>query len=319
MNLSDFIDWSIDLLRNSQRGDLIFYEYAKTKLDEWTNQLKMVNKSDLRSCIKDETTTAIGIKSFYNLINHIIGKSLEILRRTYQGDYYESIVLLRKLFYKQSSMQYKLNDRYINYFKFTLVKDVHQKFFRVVDFNKDYTPTNCNHVPFTKRNLAKHGRFNLYGFPCLYLSENIHNCCKEVGDVVNKHTRYFSEFTHVKQTFYLNLTLPNKNTALTVYDKFCFIITYPILFLCLSPTSGDSPFEEEYLFPQLLLPSLFLTYKFDHVSHVGIAYNSTKDFRTLNLVIPAKLNENEVIPNNNISEFILSKFNEIGPFLVESN
>lgn len=313
MTLNEFINWSIIELKQSREEKSTFYDYAKCKLNEWQCKIKEVNISELLVCIQKETIKPIKEKSFYNFLNHITNIYLEILKYTYQGNLFEAIVLLRNLLYKQKYTQNKLTDEYINYFSVNIIDD--KEYFRVVDFKAEECPTNCNHVPFDKRNGAKHSRFNSFGYPCLYLSNNLGNCIEEVGELKKSHKRYYSKFVHKKSsTIYFNLTIPVDASCMSDYDKFCFIITYPMFLLCISPTTEDAKFEEEYFFPQLLFPALFLTENNEHLNHFGIAYNSTKDYMVVNLAIPAKLDSDEVIPQNIICDFISENITEIGPF-----
>lgn len=311
MTINDFISWSI-LHLDKSRKDVTFYDYAKCMLNEWRTKLTQVNIPELLTCINKETVKPIKQAAFYNLINYIIEKYLEILKYAYQGNLFDAINLLRKLLYKQKYTQNKLQDNYINYFSFKCIAP-QNTFYRIVDFCNDEQPKNCNHIPFKIRQLAKHNRFNIFGYPCLYLSENLNSCINEVGILDKNKKRYYSKFKNKGTSVYFNLTIPNNVSSLSEVDKFSFIITYPMLVLCLSRTLGDSKFEEEYLFPQLLLPSLFLTNNEDTLKHIGIAYNSTKDYNSINLVIPAKLNSNEIIPQNLVCDFISNNIDEFGP------
>lgn len=313
MHLDEFINRSIDQLK-SNFGERCFYDRAVDSLYKWAEDLKKVDSIELSDCVRHQLSNVNSTRSFNNLINKIIKQYLQILKYTYQGNVFEAIVALRKLLFNKTYTENKLTDLYYNYFTFSQIL-THQKFYRIVSFDKNVTPINCNHVPFDKRNSAKHNRFNTFGFPALYLSDSIEGCKYELDYCSDQNNMYYSEFTHSITSYYFNLTIPSQSLKAN-YDKFCFIITYPMLFLCLAHTKGSNQFEEEYLFSQLLFPTLFLSSPTSALppSYLGIAYNSTKDYNTLNLVIPAKLEKDEIYPKNIISKYISSTLIENGPF-----
>lgn len=312
MTLNDFIHWSICKIKCERKDSTeTFYDYVSRILKEWQANLSLVDKNELLECIKLEMIKPTKEKSFYQLIHNITEKYIEILKYSYQGDVFEAITLLRKLLYAQKYTQYKLSDKYINYFSFKRVTtDKH--LYRVIYYRNE-TLQNCNHVPFEKRNLAKHNRFNAFGYPCLYLSENKDVCVLEIGGKRENEKMFYSKFMHKRDISYLNLTIPQNLSEMTIYDKFCFIIKYPMLLLCSTSTVEDDKYEEEYLFSQLLIPALFLTNN-EIFSYKGIAYNSVIDYKTLNLVIPAKLKADEIKPQNKVAEYISDIITEDGPY-----
>ena len=90
MSIDDFIKWSIRNLEQTRKDNVIFFDYAKCKLEEWQLKLKAVNVSELLDCTKKQIVKSNKERSFYNLINYISQQYIEILKYTYQGNLFEA-------------------------------------------------------------------------------------------------------------------------------------------------------------------------------------------------------------------------------------
>ena len=95
------------------------------------------------------------------------------------------------------------------------------------------------------------------------------------------------------------------------YDKFSFLITYPMLLLCLVPVADETTrFHEEYLFSQLFAHVMYMNKK-ENIYSDGICYTSMRDKEGVNYVIPALYKRSEPIFDNRISDFVSERVDEV--------
>ncbi len=291
-----------------------FYNYIKESFSSYLNMLADYNQSI--ELLLNQTKEFDGkptCRRFVTLIKKINSCCLDILECAYRGDVLSSTMLLRSLLSVRKYTDYKLMDVYANYLQFKRVLD--KGWFRCVDFDKGENPHGCNHVPFNIRKKASKGRFNQLGTPCLYLSDNLDCAQMEIGLNVDKDkSRWYGTFELQKTLCLMDFSVPSEEDILSMtdYDKFSFLITYPLKLLCLTKVKDEgASFTEEYIFSQLFLHILFLNNN-DVLPHFdGICYSSMKDLRYLNIVIPARYKSKEP-PTSGISEYIQALVKEKG-------
>lgn len=243
--------------------------------------VKMLNKETKDNVFK----TYCSKLRIINLIRAIQKTCLNILEYAYKGDLQSASMLLGRLLYIPKYTQYKLMDVYGNYFQMQYDRPNH--FYRCRDEEKQ--PDDCWHVPFELRHKASCSRFNMSGYPCMYLSDSEVCASQELGKLEKGKKRWAQSFTPTKPLFFLNLSMPKEQEIkeMRTYDKLCFLLTYPIAILCLARTKTKGWFHEEYLFSQLFLQTLFLHDKHFDNGFQGICYSSTKCLDGKNYVIPA--------------------------------
>ncbi len=285
--------------------DESFYNYIKNAFGKYISELTEYSQ-DIET-ILNQTNELFGkatYKRFANLIKKINTYCLDILECAYSGDILSATTKLRNLLSVRKYTDYKLMDVYANYFQFKRV--LNKELFRCVDFDQGKIPDNCNHVPFNLRKNASKGRFNQIGFPCLYLSDSLDCAQKEIGETVKEDkSRWYGVFVPQRKLCFVDFSIPTDDDILmmTDYDKFAFLITYPLRLLCLTPKHKDASFIEEYTFSQLFLHILFLNNNGILPQFDGICYTSLKDLKSLNFVIPAKY-KSKTPPTSGISNYI---------------
>lgn len=154
------------------------------------------------------------------------------------------------------------------------------QFFRVraVEYFSDtiaYNPDKLFHVPISKRSGVSNGRFSLAGFPSLYLSTMLPLAWQETGYPVKY---YYSEFQYEyaygndyesrdlsKELKLIGLYSPNEIAAWGMtfvcnhFDLWLIVMTrylkiFPLILACsFVNMSGDTPFKQEYIIPQMLM------------------------------------------------------------------
>lgn len=190
------------------------------------------------------------------------------------------------------------------------------RFFRVraVDSQSSAIEKNANelfHIPLSKRANASNGRFSLAGFPCLYLATMLPLAWQESG-YPDKY--YYSEFRYepmyningqrdrMKELKFVSLYSPTEilwwgtamkynhfDTWLQVIKK--YLITYPLTLACaFVNSSGNSPYKQEYIIPQMLMQ--WVQRNIDFVQ--GVSYFTCLDLSSFsnvwcayNLALPA--------------------------------
>lgn len=292
--------------------DESFYNYIKNAFDKYISELTEYGHDV--EILLNQTNELVGkatYRRFSNLMKKINSCCLDILECAYSGDILSATIKLSNLLSVCKYTDYKLMDVYANYLQNERVFD--KELFRCVDFDRGEKPDNCNHVPFDLRQKASKGRFNQLGFPCLYLSNSLECAQKEIGETVKEgKSRWYGVFVPQRTLCFADFSIPSNDDILTMtdYDKFAFLITYPLRLLCLTPAKHeDAAFIEEYTFSQLFLHILFLNNNvLPHFD--GICYTSLKDLRSLNFVIPAKY-KSQTPPTSGISDNIKAMITEI--------
>lgn len=291
-----------------------FYYLAKDKLSEFETELKSLDSTDMSDFLKqaEELECSPTSESFINLIHKIKNTCLEILQYAYRGQILEATTLLDKLLSVPKYTDYKLSDWYFNYMSSAFENSVN--LYRCVDFSDDEEdPKDCNHVPFQLRGSASNVRFNLLGYPCLYLCSSLECAQKELGNVAERKVRWYGEFRPKRQLCLLDFTLPSDETIdnMSVYDMFCFLVTYPLRLLCsYKMKDNDASFNEEYTFSQLFLHTMFLNKKNEYPGFDGISYSSMYDRKCVNYVFPALYYAKEP-PTEGHSQHILDMFEQV--------
>lgn len=311
MDINNFIRELIKCFPFQNNNTLLSYsDFIEEKLHAYIELLEKVNDDGLIKIISSEFCKNPTKKRFINLEKCICNRCLDILSLIIKGDLYNAITQLNKLLQNNYSIQYKLNERLINYVRIKILKN---PLYRIVEYSREENPQNCNHVPYEMREKANMDRFNMNGYPCLYLSDSIDGCKKELSNSNNKE-KYSSSFTPKMnpQIVFFDLILPKQDylESITDFDKFRFILTYPLYIMCLS--INNTKFKYEYLFPQLLFHLLFFSEKNNNTYNIrGIAYSSTKDPKHTNYIIPAMM-KNKLLYNGHseyISDLFTEKFN----------
>ncbi|MBO4664920.1 MAG: hypothetical protein J5663_10990 [Bacteroidaceae bacterium] len=290
-----------------------FYEYIKRAFDEYLVHLSK-HKKEIETLLYNtkEFDGEKTYKRFASLIKKINACCLDILEKAYQGDILSAALELDKLLTVQKYTSYKLMDMYVNYLNFEQTSG--GTFFRCVDFKDGDTPKSCGHVPYDKRYLVNKGRFNQLGFPCLYLSNSLECAQKEVGRKKSNKIRWYGKFVPKRDLLFMDFSIRmgGKIDSMSDYDKFSYLVTYPLRLLCLTKTKRESvAFTEEYIFSQLFLHILFINHKNGKIpNYHGIRFTSLKDSRYLNFVVPAKYNSKQP-KTSGVSEYIAVLFDEI--------
>lgn len=311
MEIKELLYMLSDGLPANHKG-IAFYAFVKSKLDEYVSALLSIEKNEFEAMLgtANELCGKQTQRRFVNLIKVINQKCLMILQMAYKGDSYTAISELLGLMTKRKYTNNYLSDRYLNYLRFTSDKGC--IYYRCLVVRNNEIPQNCNHLPYSLRYLAGASRFNKTGFPCLYIASSLNvaekeSNCKEAQNV------YVGEFKARKKLFYLNFCVPSKKEIeeMNEYDFFAFLVTYPLLLLCLVTTNDKSAkFHEEYLFPQLFFHLLYTTKCDDVVCWAGIRYTSTLDKTGFNIVVPASYKQQEPPTDNTISDFIEERFEQ---------
>ena len=301
------------LLGQSEDSGTIFYYYIKRYFERYLSVLDDYEYSvvNLLNNINDDFLGNATYKRFRNLMNKINTVCLEILELAYHGNIIGAMTLMRKLLLTQQYTDYKLKDRYVNYLQLEIGE--RETLYRCVDFKEGEIPESCGHVPFNLRHLASRGRFNLLGIPCLYLSNSLDCAQSESGAVKGRKRRWRGVFLPQRTLYFANFTIPQSDSveSMSEFDKFSFLITYPLRLLCLTKTRyEDVPFTEEYLFSQLFFHVLFYDSSDGFPKFDGICYSSTKALSGVNYVIPATYKQSEP-PTEGTSTDVRDKIKEI--------
>lgn len=293
-----------------------FYSLAETMLNDFEISLKSLDPDTLSDFLSQakELKCIPTSKRFISLVHKINVVCIKILQYAYKGQILEAAKLLDNLMYVPKYTDYKLMDSYCNYMSFDF--EISKNLYRCVDFSKDTDPKDCNHVPFELRKFASKGRFNLLGYPCLYLSSSLKCAEKEIGNVNPEKIRWYGEFkakNAQNKLPFLDFTLPSDESVanMRTYDMFCFLITYPIRLLCNCKSRvSDGSFCEEYLFSQLFMHVVLLNKKDKSPNFIGISYSSMHDRNCINYVIPALYDSIEPKINGH-SPFIFDNFEQV--------
>lgn len=315
MNLQSLILELVTSLgcNHRHRKQQTFYCFIKFQFDEYERLLKKVDKKQFESMLSEagELMGKSAKLRFLNLMKVIHTKCLEILQLAYKGDVLNASALLEKLLMVKKYTKGYLQDMYVNYLKNE--EGQGNCYYRIVDFPKGKMLPNCNHMPYNLRSKASAGRFNLLGIPCLYLASSEKTALLELGDKNENNSRWLGTFKALRNLRFLKFTIPSVRdiSAMSDYDKFSFLVTYPLLQLCLVPVADENArFHEEYLFSQLFTHIMYMNKNSNFYSD-GISYSSMRDKGGVNYIIPALYKQREPVFDDRISDFVSERVKEI--------
>ena len=290
-----------------------FYYYVRNQFDVYIRQLNSLDEKEFRLFLNNtnELSGNATANRFINLIKDIQKNCLSILILAYKGDMFSATKSLDRLLTIQEVTKYRLNDMLVNYF--VLRRELGKTFYRCVDFGEGETPNDCWHLPFNLKYKAARGRFNQLGTICMYVCNSKECANRESGPVKEQSIRWVGEFKPKQGICLYNLVVPSKEYIenMSVYEQFCFLLTYPFYILCLTKTNHpNGRFCEEYLFSQLFFHMLFLQSNDKCPRFDGICYTSMQTPSAVNIVIPAKY-ENEEPPMSGHSKYVKSLLQEV--------
>ena len=295
--LYEFKEGEYKTFCSNQEGPSLFYHYISNKFEEYLGIIKDINEEEIESVlfISCEFKGSNTKLRFINLSKSICYHILLILKNLYSPNHVQSLIDLERLLDgRNKDLKRYLNDMYINYFRYDL--DNRTIFYRILDWDENQICTNCWHTPYNLREHSSAGRYNIPGYPALYLGNSKDTCLKEVGKTIPKKNRWLGEFIlKDKQQLAcldLRMSMAQDIDNLTVYDKFSLLITYPLRFICsVESLHKTEKFCEEYLFSQALVSLLFVPtdiYKTRFTTFCGVVYDSTKLKGGVNYAIYAK-------------------------------
>lgn len=290
-----------------------FYSFVRNQFDVYIRQLKSLDEKEFGHFLNNanELSGNATAKRFVNLIRDIQKNCLGILLSAYKGDLFSATKSLDRLLTIQEVIKYRLNDMLVNYFVLRI--ELKRSFYRCIDFEEGEIPNDCWHVPFNLKHLASRGRFNQLGTICMYICDSKECASSELGATKEKHVRWIGEFKLKQDICLYNLVVPTKEHIenMSVYEQFCFLLTYPFYILCLTKANHpNSSFCEEYLFSQLFFHMLFLQSNDKCPKFDGICYTSTHLPHAVNIVIPAKYEKEEPQMNGH-SKYVKSLLEEV--------
>ena len=271
-----------------------FYYLIEQEFKEFLSALKNLDSVSIEETLKpykriEHFKAPYTKQRLINLLKKICNDLLNVLALCYKGDLFSANMGLRK--FLTNTWKIYLVEYYRNNLSFDL-EEINKTFYRMRDeneYDQNGSPvvvSDCNHVPFEKRMYAATGRYNLYGYPCLYLGDSKETCDAEIGRL-EKDIRYVWEFIPKKSIPLYDLRIPsvkeiNKEDG---YGLFKMLLAYPLIALC-STKDKHKGFNEKYFIPQLLFHHILMGQN-NAFSHKGIAYSSTKHRGGYNIVIPA--------------------------------
>ena len=311
--IKDFIYRLSQALPMSCSEGIGFYYYVRNQFDVYIRQLNSLDEKEFRLFLNNtnELSGNATANRFINLIKDIQKNCLSILILAYKGDMFSATKSLDRLLTIQEVTKYRLNDMLVNYF--VLRRELGKTFYRCVDFGEGETPNDCWHLPFNLKYKAARGRFNQLGTICMYVCNSKECAYRELGPVKEQNVRWVGEFKPKQGICLYNLVVPSKEYIenMSVYEQFCFLLTYPFYILCLTKTNHpNGRFCEEYLFSQLFFHMLFLQSNDKCPRFDGICYTSMQTPSAVNIVIPAKY-EKEEPPMSGHSKYVKSLLQKV--------
>lgn len=311
--IKNFIYGLSQTLPMSFGEDVSFYTFVKEQFELYIGKLNSIPKDEFDCFLRNtqEMSGNVTAKRFVNLIRDIQNNCLGILLYAYKGDLLSADRRLERLLTIQEPTKYRLNDMLVNYF--VLRRELGRTFFRCVDFGEGETPNDCWHLPFNLKYKAARGRFNQLGTICMYICDSKDCANSELGPVKEQRVRWVGEFKPKQNICLYNLVVPSIEYIenMSIYEQFCFLLTYPFYVLCLTKTNHpNGNFCEEYLFSQLFFHMLFLQSNDKCPKFDGICYTSMQIPDAVNIVIPAKYEEEEP-PMKGHSKYVKSLLEDV--------
>lgn len=291
-----------------------FFSFVRNQFDVYIRQLNSLDEKEFGYFLNNanELSGNATAKRFVNLIRDIQKNCLGILLSAYKGDLLSADRRLERLLTIQEPTKYRLNDMLVNYF--VLRRELGRTFYRCVDFGEGETPNDCWHLPFNLKYKAARGRFNQLGTICMYICDSKECANSELGPVKKQCVRWVGEFKPRQSLYLYNFVIPSKDDIekMTLYEQFCFLLSYPFYILCLTRSNhSTSWFCEEYLFSQLFFHMLFMQTNDKCPRFDGIGYSSMHIPHAINIVIPAKYEAKEP-PVDGHSKYVTTLLMEVG-------
>lgn len=296
-----------------------FYRYSKLQLEQYRQKLLALEEAEIKYALSEFGffIGPITKRRFINAVSEIINKSLDVLSLCYKGDMLGASEKLEKLLLSKPKLKRYLSDYFINLFKSSKKLSVlNSTLYRMRDDKKEEIVNDCWHVPYEKRYLVSTNRYNVSGFPCLYLSDSKETASKEIGELKKGYVRWFSKFKLKSDIWLFDLCTPIKKDILKMsnHDKISLLLTYSIRFLCTSKAATDGA-PEEYYFSQLLSHILMKKTENPILSFKGIVFSSTKNKGGINYMLPAYYDNKE--PVFGFSIRLLNLFETTNPEVYE--
>lgn len=314
----------LPLENDTDVGDGIFYEFINKRFEALIGSVNQIDVDSLQGILKSDNAIAHFVEPytklrFINCMKKICKDFLQILALCYKGNLTDADRALKKLLRSRCYGKYLVED-YIELLSFCLEKG--KEYYRMRDEDKcdaegnELIVDNCWHVPYEKRAFAFSGRYNLLGYPCLYLGDSEGTCEAELGQL-EKDRRWVGVFGLRKDILLYDLRIPSEETIDRAdgYDLFRMLQVYPLVASC-TVKSRRKGFNEEYFIPQLLFHRILMAGN-KATSHKGIAYSSTKHKGGYNIVLPA-LYPGKEPPANGYSKMLLEMFEPQVPKIYKS-
>lgn len=313
---------------NNNKGvdgkEITFYEFIKEKFASFIDSINQINSDSLQEILKSDSAIEhfVGTYTklrFINCMKKICKHSLEILALCYKGNLKDANKTLESMLYSRCYSKY-LVENYIEHFSFSLEKE--RVCYRMRDENKydnennEIKVDNCWHIPYNQRMSTSIGRYNLWGYPCLYLGDSKETCNAELGRLY-KDNRWVGVFNLKKDVLLYDLRIPSEKIINEAdgYDLFRMLLIYPLIAIS-TAKSRTKGFNEEYFIPQLLFHQILIAGN-KNTSHKGIVYSSTKRHGGYNIVLPA-LYVGKEPPASGYSKMLLDIFEHQAPFIYKS-
>lgn len=296
------------------RASMSFYDFIEKKLSTFEMLCNNIDFEDLKKILEDEFLGSCTKQRFINAIKKINKRCLSIMQYLYEGDFASAIKRMNNLMVGNYFSKY-FNDIYANYIQVTIEKPT---LYRMRDISqKDKDPDNCWHIPFNKRCDASIQRYNMSGYPCLYLADSKKTATKELRDLKEGKNRWVSEFRLSKGSIIINdLTIPSQNdiNIEPQHQQLQYLLTYPLRLLCSIKVNESCNFPEEYIFPQFFFHWKYLMK--GYICGDGFVYSSTKNPGGKNYVFPT---EYDVKQKKQFDSKLQNKFIATKPELYEKS
>lgn len=281
---------------NDKGEHLNFYYFMTEVYEQFIGFIKEnATKDELESILIPESQSEHFRKPytkerFINCLKKICKQNLDILALCYKGNLLEANKALEKELFTAQFGRY-LVEHYVTNLQFKI--ETRHEYYRMRDEKAiddkgcEIKVDNCWHVPFDIRHFSYTGRYNLPGYPCLYLGDSMETSDSEIGKLKNGEKRWVATFRFKKAVSLYDLRIPSKEDIgnKTKYELFQLLLSYPLVAIC-TAKSYIKGFNEEYFFPQLLFHYI-LNSGDKALSYKGIIYSSTKNPGGYNIVLPA--------------------------------
>lgn len=150
----------------------------------------------------------------------------------------------------------------------------HGSLYRVRNKHGLSIPKELFHTPFEERTKCGSYRFSILGYPSLYLAGSLETSIRESRIEDRNYSAVCFRNNEVIEC--IDLTLPNNK--LSFWERYSFVLFYPLIMSCGLKVKEERPFKPEYVIPQLLFQIVS-----EHSELLGVSYTSTRsehpDFR----------------------------------------